>query len=102
VQLSVEPEMRGRVMAIYLAIFMGGTPLGSPLLGWIGDAWGARWTLLVGAAAALLALAGSLGYLVGYRGVRVRYRRGQSPHLVVAARPARPIPPPEPLPEITQ
>ncbi len=55
VQLSTEPAMRGRVMALYMTIFMGGTPLGAPLVGWIGDLWGARWTLLVGAVATAIA-----------------------------------------------
>lgn len=100
VQVTVEPAMRGRVMALYLAIFLGGTPLGSPFIGWVGDAWGARWTLLVGAASALVALAGALAYLMGYGGVRVRYRPDRSPHLVVSTR-GRPAPPPDPLPEIT-
>ncbi|MDN5789538.1 MAG: MFS transporter [Micrococcales bacterium] len=48
VQLNVDPSMRGRVMALYMAIFMGGTPLGAPVIGWIGDAWGARWTIAIG------------------------------------------------------
>jgi len=48
VQMSVSPVMRGRVMALYMAIFMGGTPLGAPMIGWIGDAWGARWTIAIG------------------------------------------------------
>lgn len=51
VQLAVEPEYRGRVMALYTAIFLGGTPLGAPLIGWIGEIWGPRWTLLAGAIA---------------------------------------------------
>ena len=37
VQLSVDAQMRGRVMALYMAVFMGGTPLGAPIIGWIGD-----------------------------------------------------------------
>lgn len=49
-QLHTDPEVRGRVMSLYLMVFMGGTPLGSPLLGWVGEAWGARWTLLIGGA----------------------------------------------------
>jgi len=48
VQMSTEPVMRGRVMALYQAIFLGGTPLGAPLIGWVGDAWGPRWTLAIG------------------------------------------------------
>jgi MFS family permease len=48
VQLSVSPTMRGRVMALYMMIFMGGTPLGAPIVGWIGETFGARWTLIGG------------------------------------------------------
>ena len=48
VQLSTDPVMRGRVMALYMAIFMGGTPIGAPILGWVGQTFGARWTILVG------------------------------------------------------
>jgi MFS family permease len=47
-QLHTEPGMRGRVMALYMMIFIGGTPLGAPLIGWIGEVAGARWTLLGG------------------------------------------------------
>lgn len=47
-QLTTEAGMRGRVMALYLAVFMGGTPLGAPLLGWVGEAFGPRWTLWLG------------------------------------------------------
>jgi MFS family permease len=54
VQLGTEPGMRGRVMAIYIAIFMGGTPVGSPLIGWVGQTFGARWTLLLGGLVSLL------------------------------------------------
>ena len=55
VQLTTEPAMRGRVMALYMTIFLGGTPLGAPMIGWIGDAWGARWTILIGSIATALA-----------------------------------------------
>jgi len=50
VQMTSAPEVRGRVMALYMMIFMGGTPFGSPLLGWIADQWGARWTVIGGGA----------------------------------------------------
>ena len=53
-QLAVAPEMRGRVAALYMMIFMGGTPIGAPILGWVGDAFGARWTLIGGGGVALL------------------------------------------------
>ena len=54
-QLSTEPEMRGRVMAIRLAIALGGTPIGAPIVGWVADHFGPRWSIGVGAAAGLLA-----------------------------------------------
>ena len=54
IQLSVAPELRGRVMALYMMIFMGGTPLGSPIVGWVGEAFGARWTLIGGGAMTIL------------------------------------------------
>ncbi len=47
-QLESEPALRGRVMALYMTIVMGGTPVGSPIIGWIGEQYGARWTLLGG------------------------------------------------------
>ena len=49
-QVHTEPGMRGRVVALYLMVFMGGTPLGSPFIGWVGEEYGARWTLLLGGA----------------------------------------------------
>src|SRR3954453_19162387 len=75
VQLSTEPAMRGRVMSLYIAVFMGGTPLGSPVIGWVGERFGARWTILIGGIAALVPAAAALAWLVLHRGVRVRYRR---------------------------
>jgi MFS family permease len=53
-QLHTEAGMRGRVMALYMMIFMGGTPLGAPLVGWVGETMGARWTLLLGGAMTML------------------------------------------------
>jgi MFS family permease len=55
VQLSTEPVMRGRVMAIFLAIAVGGTPIGAPIVGWVADSFGPRWALGVGAAAGFAA-----------------------------------------------
>ena len=46
IQLGVDPWLRGRVMALYIMVLMGGTPIGSPILGWVGETLGPRWTLL--------------------------------------------------------
>ena len=48
VQLASAPEMRGRVMGLYMLVFVGGTPLGAPLVGWISQELGARWGLILG------------------------------------------------------
>lgn len=47
-QTESDPLMRGRVMALYFTIVMGGTPLGAPLMGWVGQHFGARWTFVLG------------------------------------------------------
>jgi MFS family permease len=61
VQLTTAPELRGRVMALYMAIFLGGTPIGAPVIGWVGDTFGPRATLLVGAiTTGIAALAGAV------------------------------------------
>jgi MFS family permease len=68
VQLHTEPGMRGRVMALYMMIFIGGTPLGAPLIGWIGEVAGARWTLIVGGIATFVGVSvASLVYLRHHR-----------------------------------
>jgi MFS family permease len=87
VQLSVAPEMRGRVMALYMAIFMGGTPVGAPIVGWVGGAFGPRWTILIGGLVSLVTALGALGYLVRTRHVRLSYRLRETPHLLVTTAP---------------
>jgi len=83
VQLSVAPEMRGRVMALYMAIFMGGTPVGAPIIGWIGQEFGARWTIGVGGIVTLLTALAALVWSARAQRLRVRYRLHGSPHLQV-------------------
>jgi MFS family permease len=54
-QISVEPLMRGRVMALYSVVFLGSTPIGAPLVGWLAGAAGPRAGLVAGGIAALTA-----------------------------------------------
>jgi MFS family permease len=63
-QVETDPELKGRVMAIYMTIVMGGTPIGAPVIGWIGETYGARWTLIVGG---MLVLVGVVLALLVYR-----------------------------------
>jgi MFS family permease len=60
--------MRGRVIAILLAIALGGTPLGAPIVGWVADTFGPRWALGVGAAAGFTAAAVAIHYRAKRRG----------------------------------
>ncbi|GAA3262412.1 MFS transporter [Streptomyces roseochromogenus] len=61
VQMATDPEMRGRVMALFMMVFTGGTPVGAPLVGWITDTYGARLGM---AAGGLVSLAAALGVAV--------------------------------------
>ncbi|ODA89747.1 MFS transporter [Leifsonia xyli subsp. xyli] len=85
IQLTTDPALRGRVMAIYMAIFMGGTPIGAPIVGWVADTFDPRWALGVGAASGFAAaLVGEL-YLVRHRGMRMRFS-GIRPHVTMKPR----------------
>ncbi len=57
VQTTTNPLLRGRVMALYMAIFAGGTPIGAPIVGAVANVFGARWALMIGAASGLVAAA---------------------------------------------
>lgn len=59
-QVESDPALRGRVMAIYMTIVMGGTPLGAPVIGWIGEQYGARWTLIVSGLLVLVGVAAAV------------------------------------------
>jgi MFS family permease len=71
-QLATAPGLRGRVMALYLMVFMGGTPLGSPFIGWIGEQFGARWTLIGGGGLTMLGVLASVAVFTRGRGVLQR------------------------------
>ena len=73
VQLGVEPTMRGRVMALYLICFMGGTPFGAPIVGWLAGVAGPRWGLLGGGVICLLATVVLAVYVGRRRRLTPRY-----------------------------
>ncbi|HVY68222.1 MAG TPA: MFS transporter, partial [Patescibacteria group bacterium] len=56
-QLESAPEMRGRVMSLWTMAFLGSTPIGGPIIGWIGEYAGPRWGLATGGIAAISAAA---------------------------------------------
>jgi MFS family permease len=67
-QLSAAPSMRGRVMALWAVAWQGSTPVGGPIVGWAGQALGARWSLLVG---------GVPTFVVGVLAYRILHRIDQ-------------------------
>jgi len=54
-QLSTEPTMRGRVMALRVGVALGGMTIGAPIVGWVANRFGSRWSLAVGAGACFVA-----------------------------------------------
>lgn len=76
-QLTTERAMRGRVLALRIAVVMGGTPAGAPLVGWVVDHFGARWALGVGALAGIAATAVAVAYLVRHRDLRLTRKGGR-------------------------
>lgn len=87
-QLRSTGAMRGRVMALYVLVFMGGTPVGAPVIGWLAETYGARWSLIGGGLVSALAT-----LLVGWALLRSRRLR------VVARLNARPRLSVQPTPE---
>jgi MFS family permease len=73
IQLSVEQQFRGRVLALYLATLQGGTALGAPLMGWLGSTFGARWSVAAGGAVVLLT--GLLAVIVVVRSSKLSLRQ---------------------------
>jgi len=113
VQTTTEPDLRGRVMALYMAILVGGTPIGAPIVGAVAAQWGPRWALGVAAIAAGVAALIGLGWLVFARGMhlarhpQVRWRPvlqfADAPTAAIAVIPTRPVhvvpAKPRPVPE---
>ncbi len=71
VQTTTEPAMRGRVMALYMAIFAGTTPLGAPLVGWVANLAGPRWAIVVGAASGFAAAGVALAWMIVTNRLRI-------------------------------
>ncbi|BBC34215.1 Transporter, major facilitator family protein [Streptomyces graminofaciens] len=78
IQMGTDPVMRGRVMALYMMVFLGGSPLGAPIAGWVTDAYGPRVGFVAGGAVSAVAavFVGLVLARVGGLRVSVGWRRG--------------------------
>jgi len=83
IQTTTDSAMRGRVMALYMMVLLGATPIGSPLVGWIGEQFGARWSIGIGSITALLVASGAAVWAVRNWHLEVRYHVLHRPHLQV-------------------
>jgi MFS family permease len=88
-QLTAPPDMRGRVMALYAVAFLGSTPIGSPIVGWVSQAYGPRVGIGLGGVATVVTALVALPSLTGTRRQPLR-RRGRERVCMVA-----PVPSPE-------
>lgn len=78
IQMATDPLMRGRVMSLFMMVFVGGTPLGAPVVGWITDAFGPRIGFLAGGLVSLVA-AVVIGLILARMGglrLKIDLRRG--------------------------
>ena len=93
-QIAVDPVLRGRVMALYSVVFLGSTPIGAPLVGWLAQIAGPRAGLALGATAALVAAAlaqivyGQRGELPAAARPRLQLHRRGAEACVSSPRPA--------------
>jgi len=86
IQLGVDPELRGRVMALYGMVLMGGTPIGSPILGWVGEVLGPRWTLIGGGGLTVLGVLISAAVLARRQHLDILPTLRPTPHFEVHRR----------------
>jgi len=83
IQMSTTPAMRGRVLALYIVVFLGATPVGSPIVGWVAETFGARWSIGIGSIASLLVGGAAAVWAIRNWNLEVRYRLLNRPHLQV-------------------
>ena len=81
VQMSTDPHYRGRVMSLYMMVFLGTTPIGAPIVGWIGETFNARWAVGIGAIAAMVVSVAAALWVKRHWEVEVTYRLRHRPHV---------------------
>jgi MFS family permease len=88
VQTTTPPAMRGRVIALYMAVFVGGTPVGAPVMGLIAQSAGPRIAILTAAGAAVAIVVIAVAYFLRVRALRIRWEPQRRWPLRFTGRPA--------------
>ncbi|WP_288452707.1 MFS transporter [uncultured Microbacterium sp.] len=96
VQTTTAPALRGRVLALYMAVIMGATPIGAPIAGWVATTFGPRTAIQVGAIAGLVACAIGAGWLAASG----RLHRSETRRFLLTIDETRPLRLPAPTPEV--
>lgn len=87
VQSTTDPALRGRVLALYMAVIMGSTPIGAPIAGWVADAFGPRNAIMLGGTAGLVACAIGVTWML----TSGRLRRDENRRFLMTIDETRPI-----------
>jgi MFS family permease len=87
VQLGVDPSFRGRVMALWVLVFLGTNPVGAPLLGWVAETYGAQASIWLGGLISLLTAVAALTWQLHRTGTQVRLRMLPRPRFYVVPTP---------------
>ena len=83
IQMSTSPEIRGRVMALYIMVLLGANPIGAPVVGWIGEFFGPRWAIGIGSITALVVSMGAAIWVKRHWHLEISYRFADRPRLQV-------------------
>jgi MFS family permease len=83
IQMTTDPVMRGRVMSLYMLVFLGATPVGAPIVGWIAETFGPRWAIGIGSITALIVSVGAAIWAMRNWKFTVSYRLTRRPRLLV-------------------
>ncbi len=83
IQMTTDPAVRGRVMSLYMMVMMGATPIGAPVVGWIAEQFGPRWSIGIGSITALLVAGLAAVWAIRHWDLEVHYRVRARPHLEV-------------------
>ncbi len=83
VQMSTDPVFRGRVMSLYMMVFLGTTPIGAPIVGWIAETFGARWSVGIGSISAILVAVAAAVWAKRHWEVELHYRLRHRPRLTM-------------------